>query len=103
MGISAAINTALKVALYDFFDGPLAHSNCQLIEKVNHCSLTNQFFDGTKCKICFGNHRFNFKPKKKGVNFFPQSRTQRGGWGVPRLGVKGREKTLIFPIARKWV
>ena len=26
-----------------------------------------------------------------------------GGGGVPRLGVKGREKTLIFPIARKWV
>ena len=27
---------ALKVALYDFFDGPLAPLNGQFLEKVNH-------------------------------------------------------------------
>ena len=36
LGISTAIKTALKVALYDFFDGPLAHLNGQFMEKVNH-------------------------------------------------------------------
>ena len=36
MGISTAIKTALKVALYDFFDGPLAPLNGQFMEKVNH-------------------------------------------------------------------
>ena len=35
LGISTAIKTALKVALYDFFDGPLAPSNGQFMEKVN--------------------------------------------------------------------
>ena len=32
-----------------------------------------------KLRTAFGNHRFNFQPKKKGVNFFLQSRTRRGG------------------------
>ena len=41
LGISTAIKTALKVALYDFFDGPLAPSNGQFMEKVNHYSRTN--------------------------------------------------------------
>ena len=35
LGITTAIKTAFKVALYDFFDGPLAPLNSQFIEKVN--------------------------------------------------------------------
>ena len=35
LGISTAIKTALKVALYEFFDGPLAPLNGQFMEKVN--------------------------------------------------------------------
>ena len=40
LGISTAIKTALKVALYEFFDGPLAPSNGQFMEKVNHYNRT---------------------------------------------------------------
>ena len=42
MGISTAIKTALKVALYDFFDGPPAPLNSQLMDKVNHYNWTKQ-------------------------------------------------------------
>ena len=42
LGISTAIKTALKVALYDFFDGPLAPLNGQFMEKVNHYNRTKQ-------------------------------------------------------------
>merc|ERR1712045_1089733 len=38
--ISTAIKKALKVALYDFFDGPLAPLNGQFKEKVNHYNRT---------------------------------------------------------------
>ena len=41
LGISTAIRTALKVALYDFFGGPLAPLNGQFMEKVNHYKKTN--------------------------------------------------------------
>ena len=40
LGISTAIETALKVALYEFFDGPLAPLNGQFTEKVNHYNRT---------------------------------------------------------------
>ena len=33
LGISTAIKTALKVELYDFFDGPPAPLNGQLMDK----------------------------------------------------------------------
>ena len=42
LGISTAIKTALKVALYDFLDGPPAPLNSQLMEKVNHHNWTKQ-------------------------------------------------------------
>ena len=42
LGISTTIKTALKVALYDFFDGPPAPLNSQLMEKVNHYNWTKQ-------------------------------------------------------------
>ena len=41
LGICTDIKTALKVALYDFFDGPLAPLNGQFMEKVNHYNRTN--------------------------------------------------------------
>ena len=40
MGISTAIKTTLKGALYDFFDGPLAPLNGQFMEKANHYNRT---------------------------------------------------------------
>ena len=71
LGISTAIKTALKVALYDFFDGPPAPLNSQLMDKVNHYNWTKQiYFSISKCKIRFDNHRFNFPPKKWGLIFF---------------------------------
>ena len=42
LGISTAIQTALKVALCDFLDGPPAPLNSQLMEKVNHYNCTKQ-------------------------------------------------------------
>ena len=42
LGISTAIKTALKVALYDFLDGPPAPLNSQLMEKVYHYNWTKQ-------------------------------------------------------------
>ena len=41
MGISTAIKTALKIAFYDFYDGPLAPLNGQFMEKVNHYDRAN--------------------------------------------------------------
>ena len=53
LGISRAIKTALKVALYDFFDGPLAPLNGQFMEKVNHHNSTKQkdFLMGPSAKF----------------------------------------------------
>ena len=55
---STAIKTALKVALYDLFDSPLAPLNGKFNEKVNHYNKKKErkIFDGTKRKISFGNH-----------------------------------------------
>ena len=55
MGISTAIKTALKVALYDCVDGPLVPLNGQFMAKVDHYNRTKEIvlFDGTRCKICF--------------------------------------------------
>ena len=62
LGISTAIKTALKVALYDFFDGPLAPLNGQIMEKVNHHNRTKHK-DFLSVKLVLGNNRFSF-PKK---------------------------------------
>ena len=53
LGISTAIKTALKVALYDFFDGPLAPLNGQFMEKVNHYNRTKhkEFLMGPSVKF----------------------------------------------------
>ena len=42
LGIYTAIKTALRVALYDFFDGPPAPLNSQVMDKVNHYNWTKQ-------------------------------------------------------------
>ena len=46
LGISTAIKTALKVALYDFFDGPPAPLNSQLMEKIYY--FFQEIFPQTK-------------------------------------------------------
>ena len=53
LGIYTAIKTASKVALYDFFDGPLAHLNGQFMEKVNHYNRTKNkdFLMGPSVKL----------------------------------------------------
>ena len=68
LGISTAIKTALKVALYDFFDGPLAPSNGQFIEKVNHYKRKKQtiFSMGLSVKFLFAIIDSIFNPKKGG-------------------------------------
>ena len=57
LGVFTAIKTTLKVALYDFFDGPTAPMNGQLMEKVNHYNSTKQidFSMGSSVYISFGN------------------------------------------------
>ena len=52
-GISTAIKKALKVPLYDFFDGPLAPLNGQFMEKVNHYNRTKhkEFLMGPSVKF----------------------------------------------------
>ena len=42
LGISTAIKTALKVALYDFFDGPLAPLNGHFMTNMDHYNRTKQ-------------------------------------------------------------
>ena len=85
------------MALYDFLDGPPAPLNSQLMEKVKHynCAKKNRFFNGTKCKIRFGNHRFNFQ-KKMGVNFFSRKIGHKGGGGGPRALCPRMQKIPIF-------
>ena len=79
LGRSTAIKTALKVALYDFFDGPLGPLNGQFMAKVdNYNSIKEINLLIRPSVIFFASHRFNFQ--KMEVNFFiSQGRTQRGG------------------------
>ena len=68
--ISTGIKTALKVALYDFFDGPPAPLNSQLMEKVNHYNLTTKinFSMGPTVKLILA--IIDSISKKNGGNFF---------------------------------
>ena len=45
-GVFWAYLQALKVALYDFFDGQPAPLNSQLMEKVNHYNKTKNIATG---------------------------------------------------------
>ena len=49
-----ANRTALKVALYDFLDGPPAPLNSQLMEKVNHHNLTKKINFSTGPSVKYG-------------------------------------------------
>ena len=70
-GISTAIKTALKVAIYDILDGPPAPSNSQLMEKVNHHNWTKQidFSIGPSVKFVLAIID-SISNKQRGVNFF---------------------------------
>ena len=70
LGISTAIKTALKVALYEFFDGPPAPLNSQLMDKVNLYNWTKQidFFTGPSVKFVLAIIDSNGQ-NKMGVNF----------------------------------
>ena len=72
LGISRAIKTALKVAFYDFFDGPPAPLNSQFMEKVNHYNWTKQinFSMGPSVKFVLAIIDSISEKKKMGVNFF---------------------------------
>ena len=82
MNISTAIKTALKVALYDFFDGPPAPLNSQLMDKVNHYNWTKQidFSMGPSVKFVLAIID-SISKKKMGVNFFPAKLETKGGGG----------------------
>ena len=84
MGISTAIKTALKVALYDFFDGPLAHLNGQFMEKVNHYNRTKHkdFLMGPRAKFVLAIIDLVF-PKKMGLKYKLSTGLLRGGGGSP--------------------
>ena len=66
LGISTAIKTALKVALYDFFKGPLAPLNGQFMEKANHYNRTKHkdFSMGPSVKFVLA--IIDSAPKKNG-------------------------------------
>ena len=71
------------MALYDFFDGPPAPLNSQLMDKVNHYNWTKQidFSMGPSVKFVFAIID-SISNQKKGFFFLWQSRTRRGGGGV---------------------
>ena len=79
LGISTAIKTALKVALYDFVDGPLAPLNGQFMEKVNHYNRTNNkdFLMGPSVKFVFA--IIDSFYKKYGPNILIAHGTTKGG------------------------
>ena len=62
--ISTAIKTALKVALYDFFDGPLAPLNGQFMEKVNQYNRTKHRYFLMGPSVKFGLQSYIQFPKK---------------------------------------
>ena len=82
MGISTAIKTALKVALYDFLDGPPAPLNSQLMEKVYHYNWTKQidFSMGPSVKFVLAIID-SISKKKRGAIFFLVKKTKPGGGG----------------------
>ena len=70
LGISTAIKTALKVALFDFFDGPLAPLNVQFMEKVNHYNRTKHkdFLMGPCVKFVLA-IIYSISPQKMGLKY----------------------------------
>ena len=89
LGISTAIKTALKVALYDCFDGPLPPLNGRFMAKVDHYNRTKQldFSVGSTVKLVL--LIIDSISKKMGCKlFFVKKKRQTrmmwlgGGWGV---------------------
>ena len=78
---ATAIKTALKVALYDFFDGSLAPLNGQFMEKVNH-------YNRTKHKD------FLMEPSVKFVLVIIDSVSQK------KMGLKYKKKIWTPPLSK---
>ena len=78
---STAIKTALKVALYDFLDGPPAPLNSQLMEKVYHYNRTKQIYFSMGPSVKFVLAIKDSISKKMGGNFFHVKKTKLGGGG----------------------
>ena len=93
-----ANRTALKVALYDFLDGPPAPLNNQLMEKVNHYNLTKKinFSMGPSVKFVLAIID-SISKKKMGINFFfSQNWTQRVGGSEGFVSVDVKNPDLHF-------
>ena len=97
LGISTAIKTALKEALYDFCDGAPAPLNSQLMEKVNHYNWTKQikFSMGPSVKFILAIID-SISPKKMGVNFFLAKLDTKGGGRGPRASCQMPQKNTFF-------
>ena len=80
LGISTAIKIALKGALYDCFDGPLAPLNGQFMARVDHYNRTKQISYLIGPSVKFGLPIMHSISRKMGVKNIPQSRAQRVGW-----------------------
>ena len=84
MGISTAIKTALKVALYDFYDGVPAPMNGQLMEKVNHYNWTKQINFSIGPSVKFVLAIIDKISQKNGVDFFSRKIGHERGGGPSR-------------------
>ena len=70
LGIYTAIITALKVAFYDFFDGPPTPLNSQLMEKENHYNCTKKIDFSMGPSVKFVLAIIDSISKKNGCKFF---------------------------------
>ena len=95
--MSTAIKTALEVALYDFFDGPLAHFNGQFMEKVNHHNRTKNkdFLMGPSVKFVLAIID-SFSQKKMGLKYELSAGLLRGGGVAGPLSSKRLLKGSFF-------
>ena len=79
----------MKVALYEFFDGPLAPLNGQFTEKVNHYNRTKHkdFLMGPSVKFVLATID-SVSPQKMGVKYKLSTGLLRGGEGRRTLSSK---------------
>ena len=85
-----------QVALYDFFDGPLAHLNGKFMEKVNCYNRTKQI-DYSMESVTFVLAIIDSVSKNKWGSFFPCKLGYIGGGGFPGSYVlKTQRKHKLF-------
>ena len=101
-GISKAIKTALKVALYDFFDGPRAPLNGQFMEKVNHYNRTKHkdFLMGPSVKFVL-EIIDSVSPQKMGLKYKLSAGLLGGGVG-PLSSKRLLKKSSFFYYLPKY-